>query len=52
MNTLRQRHISLLNQVSLEFQRSLYHALPWDERLVAIRGARGYWKDLFAFTIH
>jgi len=44
MNELLKRHISLVNDVSTKFQRSIINNLPWNERLIGIKGSRGVGK--------
>lgn len=44
MKTLFQRHISLVNQSQFKFERYLLNQLPWDQRLLGIKGARGVGK--------
>lgn len=44
MIELRKRHISLINNISTKFQRSISTRLPWNERLLGIKGARGIGK--------
>jgi len=44
MELLRQKHINILKDVSLSFQRYLLGQLPWNERLIGIKGARGVGK--------
>ncbi len=44
MENLIKRHIDLINQTSLDFQRSIAGQLPWDERLIGIKGSRGVGK--------
>lgn len=44
MELLRQKHINVLKGISLSFQRYLLSKLPWDERLIGIKGARGVGK--------
>lgn len=44
MKELRQRHIALVGNVSLDFQRDIISILPWGERLIGIKGARGIGK--------
>lgn len=44
MGKLRDRHISLINNTKLDFERYLLHELPWNERLVGIKGSRGVGK--------
>lgn len=44
MEKLRRQHINLLDQVDLRFKRSLIEKLPWNDRLLGIKGARGVGK--------
>jgi predicted AAA+ superfamily ATPase len=44
MKALFQRHISLVNQSQFKFERYLLNQLPWDQRLLGIKGARGVGK--------
>ena len=44
MEQLRKRHTSLVKGVNLDFIRYLYEQLPWNERLVGIKGSRGVGK--------
>lgn len=44
MERLIAQHLRLLNNVSLQHQRSLMQEIRWDSRLIAIRGARGTGK--------
>jgi predicted AAA+ superfamily ATPase len=44
MKELRRRHIALVDNTSLKFERYLAHELPWKERLVGIKGPRGVGK--------
>ena len=44
MEKLRLKHINHLNNTNLQFKRYLLKQLPWDERLVGIKGARGVGK--------
>ena len=44
MDALIKRHIDLVNQTPLSFQRSMMDHLPWSERLVGIKGSRGVGK--------
>jgi predicted AAA+ superfamily ATPase len=44
MKTLFQRHISLVNQSQFKFERYLLNELPWEQRLLGIKGARGVGK--------
>ena len=38
------RHIALIKGVDMSFKRSLINELPWDERLIALKGSRGVGK--------
>lgn len=44
MESLRKKHINIINEVDLSFQRYLSKQLPWNERLVGIKGSRGVGK--------
>ena len=44
MESLFRIHIDLISQTSLEFQRSIITELPWNERLIGIKGSRGVGK--------
>jgi predicted AAA+ superfamily ATPase len=44
MKNLFKRHISLINQSQTVFERYLLHQLPWEQRLLGIKGARGVGK--------
>ncbi len=44
MDTLRKRHIALIDGISSGFARYLYHRLPWTEQLIGIKGSRGVGK--------
>lgn len=44
MEKLRKQHMLLLKQVSSQFKRYLIQKLPWDDRLMGIKGARGIGK--------
>ncbi len=44
MDKLISRHIELLKNTSLKFERYAIHELPWNKRLIGIRGARGVGK--------
>ncbi len=44
MKELFKRHIALVENVSLEFERYLTFELPWEERLIGIKGSRGVGK--------
>ena len=44
MEQLRRRHTSLIKGVNLDFIRYLYEQLPWNERLIGIKGSRGVGK--------
>ncbi len=44
MDALIKRHIDLVNQTPLDFQRSIMTQLPWDQRLIGIKGSRGVGK--------
>ncbi len=38
------RHTALINQTDMGFQRSVLNRIPWNERLVGIKGSRGIGK--------
>ncbi len=44
MIELVKRHATLINNVETGFQRSIASKLPWDERLLGIKGSRGIGK--------
>ena len=44
MEKLRIKHINLIKNTSLKFQRYLLEILPWKERLIGIKGSRGVGK--------
>jgi predicted AAA+ superfamily ATPase len=44
MEKLQKRHVNLLNQTDQQFYRYTMNTLPWDERLLGIKGARGVGK--------
>ncbi len=44
MNQLRIRHNALIDNVNLDFQRSIMQDLPWGQRLIGIKGSRGVGK--------
>ena len=44
MDNIRKRHINLIEETSLNFERYLINELPWDRRLVGIKGSRGIGK--------
>ncbi len=44
MEILRQRHKALINNVETRFKRDIINELPWGERLIGIKGARGIGK--------
>ncbi|OYT11229.1 MAG: AAA family ATPase [Bacteroidetes bacterium 4572_112] len=44
MKLLRKLHTGLIDGVSLDFQRYILNKLPWNERLVGIKGSRGVGK--------
>ncbi len=44
MEKLRLRHARLVDRVETSFQRYLLDQLPWNERLIGIKGARGVGK--------
>jgi len=44
MDELLELSVSLINNVSLNFKRSLYDNIGWDNRLIGVKGARGTGK--------
>ena len=44
MEQLRKRHINLIKEQQTDFKRYLFHTLPWNERLIGIKGSRGVGK--------
>lgn len=44
MDKIRKRHINLINETTLDFERYLINELPWDRRLIGIKGSRGIGK--------
>ena len=44
MEILRQQHNQLLSRLDTQFERYLMHELPWNDRLLGIKGARGTGK--------
>ncbi len=44
MKLLRKLHAGLIDSLSLDFQRYILSKLPWDERLIGIKGSRGVGK--------
>ncbi len=44
MDEIVKRHNALINNVDLNFQRSIITKVPWNERLVGIKGSRGVGK--------
>ncbi len=44
MDILYSYQVNLLNQVNDTFYRSLFNSLPWDQRMIAIKGIRGVGK--------
>ncbi len=44
MEALIKRHLDLVNQTTLDFKRQIMTQLPWEERLIGIKGARGVGK--------
>jgi len=44
MENLRRRHNSLIRELDSEFSRYLSRQLPWNERLIGIKGSRGVGK--------
>lgn len=41
---IQKRHLNLINQTDLGFERYLLHSLPWEQRLLGVKGARGVGK--------
>lgn len=44
MKRLIENNVRLVENTSLDFKRHLFHQLPWDERLIGIKGSRGVGK--------
>lgn len=44
MEQLRKRHVNLIKEQQTDFKRYLFHSLPWNERLIGIKGSRGVGK--------
>ena len=44
MNTILKRHNALISSVDMKFRRGIMENLPWKERLLGIKGARGVGK--------
>jgi len=44
MEELRKQHNILLNQIDFRFQRYAVEELPWEERMIGIKGSRGVGK--------
>lgn len=44
MEKLRNRHVGLIDNTSLDFQRYLINKLPWERQLIGIKGSRGVGK--------
>lgn len=44
MEALIKKHINLLTQTELGFERYLLHTLPWEQRLLGVKGGRGVGK--------
>lgn len=44
METLRKRHQALISNISMSFQRRAIKTLPWNQRLLGIKGSRGVGK--------
>lgn len=44
MEKLRNRHVGLIDNTSLDFQRYLINRLPWERQLIGIKGSRGVGK--------
>ena len=38
------RHVNLISQTDMGFERYLLHSLPWEQRLLGVKGARGVGK--------
>ncbi len=51
MDTLIRRYKRLLTATSTTYIRSLMNTINWDNRLIAIRGARGVGKTTFNASI-
>ena len=47
MIELVKRHAALINNVETGFQRSIASKLPWDERLIGLKGSRDIGKTTF-----
>ncbi len=44
MENLRKQHINLLNRINSDFERYLMNNLPWNDKMMGIKGARGVGK--------
>ena len=44
MEKLLKRHLNLITQTEFGFERYLLNKLPWDNRLIGVKGARGVGK--------
>ena len=44
MEKLIKRHLNLITQTEFGFERYLLNKLPWDNRLIGVKGARGVGK--------
>ncbi len=44
MQILIEKHNTYINKTTLDFQRSIINELPWNERLIGIKGSRGVGK--------
>ncbi|QBN19857.1 AAA family ATPase [Flavobacterium nackdongense] len=44
MEMIQIRHVNLISQTDLGFERYLLHSLPWEQRLLGVKGARGVGK--------
>ncbi len=44
MDTLYKKHIRLVNRTKTDFVRAYFSSLPWNERMIAIKGSRGVGK--------
>ena len=44
MEKLRKKHLLLIDRTEITFERDFTNKLPWNERLVGIKGARGIAK--------
>ena len=44
MDYLYKKHIRLINRTKIDFVRAYFSSLPWNERMIAIKGSRGVGK--------